>query len=332
VKGKVDLQNIKTGLIINPHAARMKKKYYKNQRFWENLHPQDNVKVTPTEDGLKKAILDLSGKGIKYLVVLGGDGTIRETLTVLLNSLGTKNMPIVVPLRGGNQNQVTINLKLRKPAHILFEKFLTAASREAEEGVKIPLSAQRLLKIEDELIEQPFYGFTLTNGAIYRAISAHFSRPDPGFFDLIKTTLKPLSELWFNRRKSGYFEPVEMEITKGNELFLNDKVCWVIASVVENATLGYSLFDRPLKTLPGYHCIINTLPMRKIFGRFGALLHFVSLARGKSKFKGHFNRILSEPITITSSYGYSLDGELFHRWNRYKLRISPGPVFHYPIL
>jgi diacylglycerol kinase family enzyme len=322
----VDLATVGAGVIVNPRAGRVKSKYYGDRSFWDVLKPGRNVRVTATQDELLHAVEDFLTRKFRYVIVIGGDGTLNRVLNALINMAGAEALPVILPLKGGTTNAVMSSMGLNGTAHRLLDQFLEMARDEVKGIKKIPLAHQHLLSVRDDTEDSLKYSFTFLNGIAYRIIAEYFDNENHVFMDAVKAGARPLLE-WFMRRDSnGYFEPVKMRVWKQDGIIADGDVNVVFASTMDKLILLYSPFKEELGTGNEFHCLVNTMPIRTIFR------HFVPLARGKIDMDGHFNEKISEDVFIESASGYTLDGEIHHRYEPFRITISPGPSFRYPII
>lgn len=321
-----DLRSVRAGVIINPKAGRVKNRYNGDHPFWDVLKPGELVRLAETPDALAGALSDFTAMKVRYLIVIGGDGTIYRVLNTLLDMMPAEDFPVILPLKGGTANAIVSSMGLTRRAHILLDVFLDAAKKDASGELPISLKKHGTLKVHDSTDGKTRHGFGFLNGIAYRVIKEYFDKENYVFMDAVKAGARPLLE-WFVRRDgNGYFESDPMRINNSGGIIADGDINIVFATTLDRLLLLYSPFKEELNGTPGYHCIVNSMPISAVFR------NFVSLARGRIEIDGHYNEILDESLTIESSSGYSIDGELFHRSEPYRVTISPGPMIRYPDL
>jgi diacylglycerol kinase family enzyme len=74
----------KFGLIINPYAKQIKKRYLASSRlFWEALLKPEEYILPDGIDKVKDGLARQVDRGVSTLGVFGGDGTVNLVLTEL---------------------------------------------------------------------------------------------------------------------------------------------------------------------------------------------------------------------------------------------------------
>ncbi len=321
-----DLRTVGAGVIVNPKAGKVKNHYNGERPFWDLLKPDEYIRIAETPEALTLALSDFTAMKIRYLIVIGGDGTVHRIVNTLMDLVRAEDLPVIIPLKGGTVNAVMSSMGLTRSAHRLLDVFLDAAKNKAEGNGSITLRKHGTLKVHDSTDGKTRYGFGFLNGIAYRVIKEYFDNDNYVFMDAVRAGARPLLEWFSNRDGNEYFEPFPMRVQKNGGVIADEDVNIVLATTLDRLALLYSPFTEDLSGAPGYHCIINTMPIRSVFR------HFVPLARGRIEIDGHFNEIINEPLTIESSSGYSLDGELFRRTEPHRVTISPGPMISYPAL
>ena len=94
------------GLIFNPLAYINKNRAEAQlDALREVLGERARVVSTKSKDEIPFALEELT-KEIRILAISGGDGTISSVLSSYVNLFGDKDIPIIVPLKGGTINMI----------------------------------------------------------------------------------------------------------------------------------------------------------------------------------------------------------------------------------
>jgi diacylglycerol kinase family enzyme len=310
-------------LIVNPRARVVNRKYQKEKdRFWERHLEPGQYSVPETLDELTHEIRQIGQPDIKYLGILGGDGTIHQVITALINNTAPP-YPSVLALRGGTMNSVANNVgQIEAPEKILEEFLLKLASGAEPAGaLKYPIrvSEQPLEASSGAENQRTSYCFTFANGVIVRFFAEYYNHPNPGFNHAVRLLLRIFSRGMLSTRGSkNFLAPVEMEIRAGSQEVPSGKVNLVVASSLDNPVLWFRPFGQELNGRPQFHCIVNAMERKEIVRNMWDL--FV----GKCHHPLNWVQMIQE-IEINSSEGYTMDGEVYPLEGPARINLSLGP-------
>ncbi len=313
-------------LIVNPMARVVKKRYLKNNRFWEKYLDKNQYRVSETLEDLACDVREFSDQGVHYLGILGGDGTIHQVMTALINH-SPPSYPAVLPLRGGTMNSVANNIGQKDSPEKVLPGFLSSlASGNTPSGIikyLIRVSESPSAGEGQEEIQRTFYCFSFANGMLVRFFADYYSVPEPGFRQAVSLILKifaggTLSTNW----SRSFLAPLEMEIRAGNQDVPTGKVNVVVASSLDNPVLWFKPFGAMLNGRPQFHCLVNAMDKKDLIRNLWGL--FVGQCEHPLNWVAQIN-----DIEIQSKEGYSLDGELYFLSNPALLRLSVGPGIHF---
>lgn len=172
-EGAPAVRKARIGIVYNPRSHR-------NRGQDLHLGGREDVLVgTPQTRGqIVEVLADFAERGIEYLVINGGDGTVRDVLTCGQAVFGA-NWPVLAILPKGKTN--ALNVDLGAPS----DATLVQAIEAFESGrrvVRRPLQITRL-DGRDEHGSDPLVGFILGAGAFTHAIGAGQGAHKLGFFD-----------------------------------------------------------------------------------------------------------------------------------------------------
>ncbi len=91
------------GLISNPNSGRNKKQLGQVQHLLSG-HAQISHRLTESADAIAGVLADFAEQGIDVLAINGGDGTVAQVFTHLLEKPYFKLLPSIVLLPGGTTN------------------------------------------------------------------------------------------------------------------------------------------------------------------------------------------------------------------------------------
>ncbi|RME25774.1 MAG: hypothetical protein D6806_07310 [Deltaproteobacteria bacterium] len=309
----------KIGLIVNPKARAVRRRYYRRRRFWEGMLPPDAVRITGNDDELVDALRQFRKRGIRVLATLGGDGTMSHAYNCMKEIWPWNEYPYLLPLPAGTLNAVPKSLGLKGEPESLLARFLEIM-RSRPEGpfshrVRYPLA------IEDHKLGKTILAFSFLSGFLFRSIEQYYSNPSPGPRDLWRAGVMPVIwTFWPSRAGKEYFEQVPARVIVDGRRYPADKINAVLLSTFDHLVLWYSPFPTSIDGQPCFHFIVNSMPRHEL------LRHLVSLVRGRYQGDGHWVGT-ARSVEIETEIGYVVDGEIYHRQTglRYSVTVRSGP-------
>jgi hypothetical protein len=222
------------GVIANPYSKSVKADPFLTRKLTELLsNTGSTLVVTQDLEHLVKVLSMFKDKGITTLGVVGGDGTIAQTLTAAKKVYGTSSIPQVLVLGGGTMNVLKLNLRIKGSPYKLLKCFLTQAHSTA------PLKTISISTLTDGIN----FGFLFGCGVIATYLE-RFYQKKTGALGALGLTLKFLGLYVFDRAK--YFRIfgdsfLSLKVDDSPILAHRDR-CAVMASTIERMPLGPKFF------------------------------------------------------------------------------------------
>lgn len=255
-------------------------------------------------------------KGIDYLVISGGDGTVRDVLTCGAAIFGDDWPPLIV-LPKGKTNALAADLGA--PADWMLPDAL-AVGRAGKFVTRRPLVIS-----EADDPEARVYGFLLGAGVFHRTIRLGQDAHRWGAFNAAAvsvTTAWALGQALLAGRNNPWRKSTRMRLTgsDGTPLEGSDERYIMIAATLENLPGGLKPFG-PLRE--GLKVVALDQPTRR------NLLYIPLVAIGRQP-KGHgYHRFAAESFGMDISEPFILDGEAFPP-GRYTVGTGPALTFVAP--
>lgn len=274
---------------------------------------------------LPSAIHLIKEEGVKLLMINGGDGTLQRLVTELIKNLPEKDLPIIVPLRGGTSNMIAGNMGIRKnpldTAKILMH-YLDAYGKEEETMQLLPVMP---LKITDKS-NGIKYGFAFTNGIVYKVQDLFTKQENPTFstvVNLITTTIG--GYMIGNPRIRKYYSKINADIYIDGKKYPEDRYLMTIAGVFQRLLLWFRPFYSPdTKGVNRFYFLAAASDPWVIIRNLRAF------STGKQIPPRAFNGTARQ-VQIKAECGYALDGELTR--DKYTdITIEQGPVFNFLVV
>jgi len=309
------------GIVRNPRSHR-------NKGHEAELAQCSNILTeTPaSRDALRLVLQDFASRGVDYLVIDGGDGTVRDVLTCGADIFGG-DWPALIVLPKGKTNALTVDLGL--PNHWSLAEALVAA-RNGRVTSRRPL---RITAADGE--SASVQGFFLGAGIFTIGTEAGQAAHRRGAFNsfavgltILWCVLQALFGRAGNRWRAG--TPMRMrDSASGCELprsshGLRDTRFLTIATTFERFPLGIRLFGKYAPE--GLKLAVLDAPLRWMLLLLPAML-FGIFARFMER--GGAHRVVAQSLRMDMGGAFILDGEAFPAGS-YVLEEGPQLTFVVP--
>lgn len=307
------------GVIYNPRSHR-------NKGQDLNLGVKANIFVAQPPDTarLKEELARFAARGIDYLVINGGDGTVRDVLTAGQDAFG-EAWPDIAVLPKGKTN--ALNVDLGAPSAWTIGAAI-AAYASGRRVVRRPVRVEPL-----DRDAPPMLGFIFGAGAFTLGIRAGQDAHRLGAIDSLAvgmTTVWGVLQALLGGDDNLWRRGVEMELTLGEEGRDLPRVPFgdprrrhfVLASTLERFPAGLKPFG---EHRAGLKLAVLDHPRRGLLLLMPALL----TGRSRSLREQGFHQLAADPIEIAVDDEIILDGETFPA-GRYRLTSGPELRFVVP--
>lgn len=306
------------GLIFNPFANLNKKNTKGKLRKIENiLHNHGLVRTTNSKFEIPGIMREFHDNDIKILCISGGDGTISSVITSYINLLGDKELPLLVPLKGGTMNFISADAGLSVD-QIKVCKNLTRLIRDNKQLRSIE---RGIIKVIDPRFDLPYYTFTWVDGYLYRFIKWYY-RYGGGTSVALKLMMKSFI-LFLTNLNNDLFKQVNSSVSINNKRLPFESHLFIAAASVKRLVLGFKAFSEQPKAGERFNIIYMRLPyVKKILYKLPLGLYW-SLHSDKS---GNFLNQSTHSVKIEGNRGYVIDGEVIDTEKPIDIRLEMGPT------
>jgi len=298
------------GIIINPNAKSVKKSRKDlGELFRKTGGDYADVRVTKSFEDTDSCIRDFKKNSVSCIGITGGDGTIHQVLTKMINTYGPEPVPPILILRGGTMDNVarTIHLKRKGPA--ILQRFIQKIS----DGIEPELHYRDTMKIGDR------YCFLFGAGLTSNFLDAAYDTDNKGFLKNSEVIIRALREGIRDDGTSSLFRRLNAEVAVDGEPLGFTEILGMLSGTVEHVGMGFSPLSRAIEKDGTFHLIVSGLKpidgVKQIFRmKKGKPL------KGENNFDGLASRL---EITSPAPFRYTMDGDLYDCPG--KLRVESGP-------
>jgi hypothetical protein len=308
------------GIVRNPRSHR-------NKGHAPELADCSNILTqTPrSREALRESLQDFASRGIDYLVIDGGDGTVRDVLTCGAD-IFDETWPELIVLPKGKTNALAVDLGL--PNHWSLAEALVAA----RSGGMVQRRPMRISPVGQAGCAQGFFlgagAFTLGTdvgqGAHRRGVFNSFAVGLIVFWSIVQAIFGRAGNPWrsgtrmrLRDRESGRELP-RRGSGAPDERFI------AVATTFEKLPLGLRLFGRNVQ--PGLKLAVLDAPVRWVLMLLPVLL--LGFLPGFMQRAG-LHRVAIGPIDFDVGGAFILDGEAFPG-GQYVLEEGPQLTFVIP--
>ncbi|MBE7526407.1 MAG: acylglycerol kinase family protein [Burkholderiales bacterium] len=156
------------GLIYNPHGGRFRKYPARMQDLLSALPEIRQIRAS-NQIEFEQAVMVLVQAEIRWLIVVGGDGTLQGVISCLFDHLAPERWPEITIIPAGTTNMTALDLGVNEQA----EQILIRIGQFLRQPGKIKQVTRPVLRIE-QTGKKNVYGMMLGLGLIARGVK--FSR------------------------------------------------------------------------------------------------------------------------------------------------------------
>jgi len=295
------------GIIRNPRSHR-------NKNVAAEMEDCSNILTeTPrTREDIHVTLTGFARRGIDYLVVDGGDGTVRDVLTCGADVFG-HDWPTLIILPKGKTNALTVDLGLPN------QWSLTEALAAAHKGNTVSRRPLRVSRVDESGAVSPFslLGFIMGAGAFSLATEAGQEAHRRGAFNSFAvglTILWGVIQTLFGRATNPWRACTRTRLTDretGRDLprtgpGADDERYLTIATTFEKFPLGARPFGRSVA--PGLKMLVMDWPVRWLVMLVPAMMFGLG---GRLLERNGAHRFCGSEIELDLDGSFILDGEAF---------------------
>jgi len=249
-------------------------------------------------------------KGIDYLGVNGGDGSLHVALSAFISIYKDRKLPTIVPLRGGTMNTMPHSVKIKgNPVSIL-----TKVVQNYQARVPIPTIKQHLVRLNDQ------YGFMSGAGIPPNFLSAYYSGTSTGPWQGFKVIVHTIASLAVQGPFYKYVTaPAHCKIRIDDE---------DLSPRYYMAFLGCSIREIGLRCTPTPHAydkpghfqfLATTMKPSELMTKLGHLWLAKDIIH-PDVFSRVTSRVYIEPL---SNMRYTIDGEIYETEDPIEMGCGP---------
>ncbi len=253
----------KTGLIFNPLGGQFRKRSVLIYKALAGMPDVEQVQATSLGE-FEQAVRILLAKNIKWLIVVGGDGTLQGVINCLFEQLPLAQWPVLSIVPAGTTNMISLDLGVRGKPEMVLQKISQTLRQPGEHLTEQQTIKRPVLRIEQTDVKN-VYGMLFGLGMVARGVKFSQSRVKQlgvtGNIFTVMIVLRSILGTFLGRRQAQW-APVCITENDGNGHICEKTYLFVLVSALDRLLLG----------------------IRPYWGQESAALHATFVAQHSKKF------------------------------------------------
>ncbi|PKL40867.1 MAG: hypothetical protein CVV44_04470 [Spirochaetae bacterium HGW-Spirochaetae-1] len=298
------------GIIINANAKKNRKMKKDLESLYREIGGQYvDVQLTSSLDQLSAVIRDFKKKGVSYLGVAGGDGSLHHAMTRAMEIYGEGNVPPLLILKGGTMDNVSRSIFLKGKGPEILKRLISRLKRKEA----ISLQTRSTMKINDS------YCFLFGTGLVTNFLNEVYGGREKGLVRNLQVIFRAVKEIVSKPAGASIFDGIYGEfIVDGEKLDITYSSA-ILSGTVEHIGMGFSPLSRALENQNSYHAIISGIPPTTF------LKNLYKIKKGKAichplNYDILLNRLL---IKCPGPFQYTMDGDIYESPGELEVVLGP---------
>ncbi|MDA2920070.1 acylglycerol kinase family protein [Desulfobacterota bacterium AH_259_B03_O07] len=289
----------------------------KLRKFEKILRNNGLVRSTNSKDGIRKVVREFHENGIRILCISGGDGTLSSVLTTYINLYGDKELPLVVPLKGGTINFLSADVGLNYDQNTICRNLM----RSIRNKIRLSSIERGTIKVTDSSLESPNYGFTWIDGLPYKFMK-WYDIEGGGVGVALKLILKSFL-IYLTNANHELFRPIQSSVYLNDEKVPYDSHLFIAAASVKRLVFGFRPFAEEQQPGNRFNIIYMRLPY---FKRALYKLPIGLYTSLKTDSSGNYLNRSAQSVKIEGNRGYVIDGAIYGTDKQTDIKLELGPT------
>lgn len=300
-------------VIVNPFAKKIRRGNISIDKVLKYESEYIKIIITKSSEEIEDAIRVIKDGFFDYIGIIGGDGSLHNVLSGIINIYEKDIIPPILIIKGGTMNNVSRSIDLRGDGSSIIQR-LDEALRQNRE---LEICERDSLKIGDK------YGFLFGTGFVTNFLNAAYSGSEKGFKQNLTIMLKAVFQGLAGKTKGSLYEGITADVyTDGVKIPYNN-ILAILAGTVEHIGMGFSPLSKGNKKTGCFHAIIPgyhpSVFIKNIF----------SIKKGKKiNHTDNFDDIINIiKIKSDKTFQYTIDGDLYESAGSLEVSIGPSIKF-----
>ncbi|MFP4446392.1 MAG: diacylglycerol/lipid kinase family protein [Desulfosudaceae bacterium] len=287
------------GVVFNPYAGKNRRHPWLEEKLKAILGDHGLFVRTDNHETLAQAARDFLDKGIDIIAVSGGDGTLHQVLSAVVNQYGERPLPQFGFLRSGTMNTVSNSIKIKgKPTTIL-----TDIVNAYQAGRPLATFDQQLMRVNDK------YGFLTGAGVIASFLQVYYSARKPGPVHAAGMVCRMIISATFRTAyNSRIFYPIRCRLTVDGRRLEPEQILFVLGCTVKELGLGFKPTFRAYDQPGHFHLLAGSMSPANLVPKVPALWLGRDVTHPRLYHNGLTAETVLEPL---ETIPWMIDGDIY---------------------
>ncbi|MDA3900243.1 MAG: diacylglycerol kinase family protein [Spirochaetes bacterium] len=295
------------GIIVNPYSRKnLRTKCASVELFTVIGQGRVDVRTTSSLEDLDRVLIEFKEKNYEYIGISGGDGTIHNVISRLIQLYRPAPVPGILLLNDGTMNNIAVSIGLKGDSSQILRSFLHMV-----DTTFIPRMVTRdTLKIGEK------YCFLFGFGMVANFLNECYSDGKKGFRKNIsaigKTVTETIGDVLNNltlKKESelSVMRSMDATIHIDSQRIGFRKVLFVLAGTVEQVGMGFKTLYRADDMTSSFHCLINGMRPLDVVTQ---LSRFAAGSRVENNL--NIDEVVSLlEVEIGEPFEFTMDGDMY---------------------
>lgn len=294
----------KIGIVINPNSRKnIRNNLVSVKNFSEIGGEYVDVRTTRDFDELRSVIQMFKDRGYEYIGISGGDGTIHNVITEIINIYQSSKIPPILLLSDGTMNNIATSIGLNRRSTQILNAFIQIV----KDNKSVRLIQRDTIKIDNRYCF--LFGFGIVTNFLREVYDAGKNKGMMSNIRAIGVTFGEVFNSMMNRSEEelSVLKKMTAKITIDNIRLPIDEISFVLAGTVQNIGMGFTTLYRANDRPGTYHALMNAmnplelaLEINKI--RFGQRIE---------SDRNYDETVAKMVVESNEPFEYTMDGDLY---------------------
>lgn len=305
---------MRAAVIANPNAGALRRNPKVSDRLRTACTGVAEIEVTQNSKHLDDFSAELARRDVRFVSIVGGDGTASTTLTSLWRAYGDRPLPHISFLRGGTMNTIAnaLGVSRRSPEWLLSRTLKAWAANDTSN-----FRERSTLQVGDRL------GFLFGTGLMYGYLAEYYAvgRGHPTPLTAASVLAKAIgSALLGGETFERILQPRKLQVVFSSGHWATRTYMTVGAGTVAQAGLGFQPFYRAFEREDQFHMLAVKGRPREV----ARDLPRVWMGRGmRPETAEETTTGWAELSCADGPFGYFVDGDLLMAPGQLSLGVGP---------
>lgn len=291
------------GVVFNPYAGKNRRHPWLEEKLKAILGDNGIFVRTDNQETLARAAREFRDNHIDIIAVSGGDGTLHQVLSAVINHYQDQPLPRFGFLRSGTMNTVSNSINIKgQPSAIL-----TDIVNAYQAGKSLTTFDQQVMKVSDSQGHK--YGFLTGAGVVASFLQVYYSAPKPGPVHAAAMVFRMIVSATFG---TGYnrriFYPIQCHMTVDGRELPAEEILFILGCTVKELGLGFKPTFRAYDKPGYYHLLAGSMSPANLVPKVPALWMGREVTHPRLYHNGLTAEAVLEPL---GKIPWMIDGDIY---------------------